>query len=130
MEDKKVEILDEEETEIRFKKSRRKRANITASLGALFFFIALIIYILMGSIWGYWDWGWIVFLLGVVLASLIDAIYTKRVSHFNYPFLALSIYIYLGMVTPKIWHPTWILFLGIPVFYIISGMIDKMLHKK
>ena len=45
------------------------------------------------------------------------------------PLLATIAFLSIGFTT-GIWHPTWIIFLGIPVFYIIAGAIDKAVHKK
>ena len=124
-EEVKVEILDEDEKNVRFNKVHVKKTVIrSAKIEFLVFWLSLIAFILMGTLGGWWSWCWIAFFLGAVLTSLIDAVINKRVARFNYPFL-----VFLGMVTPQIWHPTWLVFLGIPVFYTIAGMIDRATHK-
>lgn len=122
----KTEILTEEETEVRFKKPKRRTI---IKCDGLIFLIALITFLLLGTIGGYWKWCWLTFLFGFVIGSIFEVINFRRIAAFNYPILALTIYLFLGLATPGIWHPTWIIFITIPVFYIIAGTIDTKIHK-
>ena len=40
------------------------------------------------------------------------------------PILTVAAYLVLGAVF-KMWHPAWIVFITIPLFYMFAGMIDK-----
>lgn len=123
----KTEILTKEETEVKFNNPKRKTIF---KCDGLLFLLALIAFLLLGTIGGYWSWGWLTFFVGWIIASIFEVINSRRISYFNFPILALTIYLFLGLVTPGIWHPTWIIFIGIPVFYIIAGAIDRATHKK
>lgn len=66
-----------------------------------------------------WALGWLLLFVIPIVESMISAIKTKNPSAFAYPVLVAGIYLTIGMLE-KVWHPTWIMFLTIPVYYIIS----------
>lgn len=74
-----------------------------------------------------WKSGWIVFLLIPIASSLITCFHTKRITAFAFPVLAAAVYLLLGMAY-GLWHPYWIIFLSIPIFYSVFGPIDKFLR--
>ena len=71
-----------------------------------------------------WACYWFLFILIPVFGSIVTVIRTKRAAHFNYPCLVTAIFCAVGMLT-GIWHPTWVLFVTIPVFYIIANAFEK-----
>ena len=101
------------------------RKNHLGWLDAILLFTALIAMFLLGFLGDFWAWSWLTILLWLVLTSLINAIEVKKANHFNYPVFVTTIYLFLGLATPQIWHPTWILFVTIPMFYIIANAIDE-----
>ena len=48
----------------------------------------------------------------------------KRLVKFPYPILVTIIYLILGF-SYKLWHPGWILYLTVPIFYYIAVKIDR-----
>ena len=76
-----------------------------------------------------WGWAWTLFIFFPVIPSLIDAICRKRFTTFCFPCLVTSTYLYLGM-TSGVWHPTWVMFLFIPLFYVIFGPIDEAIRHR
>ena len=43
---------------------------------------------------------------------------------FAYPVLALLIFLFEGLIY-GVWHPTWVVFLTIPIYYSIAGYIVR-----
>lgn len=50
------------------------------------------------------------------------------------PFIAAFTFFFVCMIVPgmdaNLWHPMWTVFLSIPVYYIITGSINKALNKE
>lgn len=69
-----------------------------------------------------WALGWLLVFIIPIAESFIAAVKTKNPSAFAYPVLVTAVYLTVGMFE-KIWHPTWIIFLTIPVYYIIADFI-------
>ena len=96
--------------------------------------IALVVYILLGSLMGMWYNGWVVFLIPEIIASLVRAISSRKFSKFNMPFVSTFTYFFVCMVVPglsaNLWHPMWVVFLAIPLYYILFGPIDAVLKHK
>lgn len=93
-------------------------------LSAVIIIIGIIAFLLVGFLFKLWKVCWVLILLAICVSSLIEAIDKKKPSHFNYPLLMVSIYCGIGL-TAKIWHPTWILFVTIPIFYLICDAVKK-----
>lgn len=88
--------------------------------------IITIAYLIIGYTVGSRGWatGWILFLLIPVIESLFHAIKTKNPSHFAYPVFVAAIFLICGMIF-GVWHPTWTIFVTIPMFYAITDAIKK-----
>jgi hypothetical protein len=107
-------------------------AVIGAVEGALTL-IAVAGYLLLGLLLGFWASGWIVFFLPEVICSIARAIYKKDARKVNIPFAAAFAFFFVCMVFPgmeaNLWHPMWVIFLTIPVYYIVVSAIRKALGK-
>lgn len=71
-----------------------------------------------------WAIGWLLILLIPIVESFIKAVKTKNPSTFAYPVLVAAVYLTIGMLM-SIWHPTWIIFLTIPIYYVIADAIKQ-----
>ena len=71
-----------------------------------------------------WNYSWIVWLLLPTFLSLFESIKRRKASLFLFPVLITAIYLFIGMYF-KAWHPYWLLFLSIPIYYLITEAIDK-----
>lgn len=120
--DKEIIVPEQEE------KKKTNKGHITI-IDSLVFLAATIGFLLLGFLGGYWSWGWLTFLLAVVVSTLLNAIEDKAFTHFAYPVLVVLVYLFLGLAYPGIWHPTWVMFLTIPVYYTIAEVIDVKMHK-
>ncbi len=76
-----------------------------------------------------WAVGWIMFLFIPIIETAVTAIKTKNPAHFCYPVFVAAMYLSGGMIL-HIWHPTWILFITIPMYYIICDTYNKTHRKK
>lgn len=94
-------------------------------LHALLPISAVILYLILGfSTHRGWAVGWILFLLIPVIESAVTAFNTKNPSHFAYPVFVTALYLTGGMCF-GVWHPTWILFITIPMYYVICDTYRK-----
>ena len=118
----------EKEVNIEFKRNDNPPLweNIISASIAL---VCTIFYLTIGFLteWG-WRTCWTVFLLIPVIPSIFSAFRKKRFCDFLYPVFVTFAFLTIGMVF-DLWHPTWILFITIPVYYTIFGTIDRSLHK-
>lgn len=122
-------ILTEEETKEEFNKEKKPEKKVVFAYGSLIFFLALLSFLLLGFIGGFWRWCWLTFLLAIVIDSVIEVILRKRLTLFAYPIFVTFVFLFLGLVTPEIWHPTWLVFISIPVYYLIANYIDAVCFK-
>lgn len=75
-----------------------------------------------------WQGLWPLFILIPVPDSILRAIKHKKFCEFNFVFAVTATYLFVGMLT-GLWHPYWFLFLFIPVYYTIFGLIDNYKKK-
>ena len=96
--------------------------------------LMIILYVLLGVFLGMWSNGWVFFFIPDFLCSILRAIRKKDATKVNVVFLAIFTFFFVCMVVPgmsaNLWHPLWTVFLIIPVYYIITGSINKILGKK
>lgn len=69
-----------------------------------------------------WALGWLLFFIIPIIESFIAAVKSKNPSAFAYPVFTAAVYLTIGMFM-GIWHPTWIIFITIPIYYIIAELI-------
>ena len=106
------------------KEQENKEEKQSGALGAAFILAGLVVYLLIGFLAGGWKYGWVFILAGLVAASTVKAIRNRNPSHFAIPLLAVAIYCGIGL-TRGIWHPTWIVFIAIPIYYAICEALKK-----
>ena len=96
---------------------------------------ALIAYLLCGFLWktengGAIGWAsmWILFLVPPFFRSVLAAIHHRRWTKVAIPLLVVIVYVGMGIIGgfygQNFWHPYWIEFLFIPVYYSLAGFID------
>lgn len=103
-------------------KSKQIESVITWSL----YLVYTIVYVTLGCIYPeLWSLMWPGFLLPLVFSTLVRAIMDKSPNAFAYPLLVAGVYCFIGMLT-GFWHPTWIIFLTIPLYYAVISLINKI----
>ena len=91
--------------------------------------ICTVLYLLFGclDILGGWHPTWIIFVTIPIYYSLVEAIYKKKATVFNYAVLTVVIYLVLGCYFNN-WHPSWLVFVTVPIYYPIASALDKKIH--
>lgn len=136
--DNDVAIVEDDDEKVEDKnepKEKKKRVHIVARLNGIFSLLAVFGYVALGCFWNGpfayaetgagWAVGWILFLAFPIIPSIVDCIVSKRFCKFNMPCAVLSVFCFLGMMY-NLWHPFWVLFFVIPVFYTLFGWIDSL----
>lgn len=110
-------------------KKKTRLGIVTDIIEGALFILATIAFILLGSLAGMWYNGWIVFFIPEIICSVIRAIDKRNPHHFNMPMLAAFVFFFVCMVHPGLeaglWHPMWVVFLVIPVYYILVSAIRR-----
>jgi transcriptional regulator with XRE-family HTH domain len=105
--------------------------TIQAIASGVTVFLCVIAYLLLGFLLpdSYLGWGcsWIVFFLIPLVPSAVEALHKRSFTTFAYPVLVTAVYLLLGMVWGY-WHPWWVLFISIPLYYILFEPIDKVIR--
>ena len=110
---------------------RNKRFNLVqAILSGSLFVVATIVYFSI-SFYKESEWGrlWIVYFMPIIIISIVTGLKHRRFCDFCYPILATLIFFILGFYF-DMFHPGWIIFITIPVFYSVFGPIDKAIAEK
>ena len=118
-----------EESTQKFDKKVKKYSLIKKTISTIILLASVITYILLGSVLYLWHPYWVVFLFGIALDSLIDAILYKNFSKFAYPVAICATYILIGHYIGG-WHPYWVLFLTVPVYYAFAKLLNRAFHFK
>lgn len=133
--DEGVTIIDKDGERMSVKEAREKYNNGHKSKGwnlaitlttSVLMLCAVITYLLLGfyvPVYGWTTW-WIVILFPIIIASILEAIEKRDPNKFALPVLIVCVYIFLGFYF-KLWHPMWILFLLIPVYYAAMSPFAK-----
>ena len=125
------------------KSDEEKKNPVADMIAAISLFGVGFAYVLIGFTVPKYGWScyWVLFLLVPIIASIIDAVKHKRICKFLYPVVVVFVYCFIGIRFSDytfnifgstfygLWHPMWVLFLTIPLFYGIAGPIDNIIHK-
>ena len=87
----------------------------------------VIAYILLGSILNLWSQAWVLFLLIPVIPGFVNAIMKRNINIFPYPVFITFIFLLLcvWIFNFNNWHPLWVVFLSIPVYYAFINIFKK-----
>lgn len=95
--------------------------------------LAVVSYILLGTLAHMWHNGWVVFFIPGIIGSICRVIYKKNLNKLNMAFIACFVFFFVCMVAPGLeaglWHPMWVVFLAIPLYHSIIGTIHKINNK-
>lgn len=134
----KVEITEDGITKIdkdgnATKKEIDTKMAIIGSIEATLFVFATVAFILLGVICHWFYCAWVVFFVPEIICSILRAIRKKNAQHFNMAFAVMFAFFFVCMWIPgleaNLWHPMWVVFLGIPVYHTTVGLINKALGK-
>lgn len=123
---------DEEEPEA--KPIKRRRPSLHGALGKTLFkfpypIVVAIVYVLVGILAKVWHPTWILFLTIAIYYHFAGACFAKSRKGFMLalpiPEIIVVLFLVLGFCG-SLWHPAWILFLLIPVYYWAVAMYVKV----
>ena len=99
--------------------------------------LCIVAYVLLGFLFNLWISAWIVIFIPEINCSIARAIIRGNAHQFNMPFLATFTYFFFCLFMPQImpdfpvlWHPLWVVFFAIPIYYTTVSMINKALGKE
>ena len=120
------DVFVDSSSERRDKIAQRARVYINS----FFPLLAVLIYLLLGFLLPNnlgWRVYWVIFILIPVPGALLEAIIKRRFCLVPIPLLVTATFLFLG-VRFNMWHPWWLLFLAIPLYYSVFGPVDKLIH--
>lgn len=134
-----INIIDENGKRVKINKGydnrsseeKRRDQAIYWAISGIFYTLAIVAYVLLGILLGWWGTMWIVFFVPDIIMSLYKAIRRKRAHHFNMVFLStFSFFLVCLVLFPQanLWHPMWVVFLAIPIYYILVNRIEKIVY--
>lgn len=92
-----------------------------------------ILYLCLGFVWDLWHPGWILFITIPAYYSIVHYFTGSRrhsfFKAFPYVFFVVCAFLLLGCVW-NLWHPAWVLFLTIPVYYPIAETADRRYRRR
>ena len=97
---------------------------------------AIIAFFVLGGTQNLWYCAWTLIFVPDVICSIFRAMYKHRFCEFNIVFAALFAFFFVCLWYPgrdaNLWHPMWVVFLGIPAYFIVFGPIDGAIkdHEK
>lgn len=122
--------------EIRIKRDEHIAVNILYSIFAP---LCLIAFILVGFLCTFktvdggelpgWAISWLCFIAMPIIPSFVDSILSQKICKFCFPSVAMIVFFILGFIF-GLWHPGWVAFLTIPVFYMSFGPVDNLLERR
>lgn len=99
-------------------------------VNAVTLFTSIIAFVLVGLLVdGGWGWSWTILMLIPLVPSLMSAIRKRDANHFAYPILVTAVYCLLGILGGY-WHPYWVMFLTIPLYYALVNGIKLLVNRK
>ena len=113
------------------KKKKRERIaeKVNSIVTGVFALLVLAAYLTLGFLVnGAWGVYWTLFILIPVPGLLMMAIIKRKFCVVPIPLMVTFAYLFMG-VKFSMWHPWWLLFLIIPVYYSVFGPIDKAIFE-
>lgn len=109
--------------------------SVEKTLTGIYTILVLLAFLILGfTIPSTWAVSWCLFLTIPVFSSIFKAIRRKRLRDFNFVTLVTFVYLSLGMLTTTYpetfnfnwWHPGWVIFIGIIVWYELIKLIQPV----
>ncbi len=111
-------------------KRDKKLRYIESVVSGILFILAIVIYFFISTFHeSEWRRLWVIILIPVLVVSIISAVRKRRFKQFAYPVLATLTFLVFGLYFGN-WHPSWIVFITIPVYYLVVEPIDRSIAEK
>lgn len=111
-------------------KRDKKLKYAESVVSGILFILAIVIYFFISTFHeSEWRRLWVIILIPVLVVSIISAVRKRRFKQFAYPVLATLTFLVFGLYFGN-WHPSWIVFITIPVYYLVVEPIDRSIAEK
>ena len=109
---------------------RNSKPRFSACLEGILMLCAVAAFLLIGFLADGFAWSWIVFFIPEIICSIIRCFERKRLGKFNVPVMCTFIYFLVCLALDfQCWHPMWVIFLLVPIYYAIVNPIDYKLRQ-
>ena len=102
------------------------RFNVTFNFRGMVYPVAVLIFLSVGFMWGYWSRAWVVFPIAWVIEEIIAYVKKGRLDISVYS-VASVVFLILGFGW-GLWHPGWLVF--VVAWVIDEAIVPKRKHKK
>ena len=111
------------------------------ALSGLLSIAGVVAYLIVGFTWktpegGPVGWAsmWVLLFAAPLIMSIFRVFRLGKMKAFAIPLLVVGVYCGMGIIGnfygKNFWHPYWIEFFAIPVYYTIAGFVDAMIKEK
>ncbi len=105
---------------------KHKYSGVTSSVFLVSLLISIIVYLILGfTIPAGWETAYPIFFTPLILLGLMSMIIKRSASDFPIYAIAPFVYCIVGVCT-GIWHPTWLIFFIIPLYYATYSVIRNI----
>ena len=116
----------------------KKAMAVIGGIEGVLFLLAAVAFFLLGYFLNIWESAWIVFFVPEIICSIPRAIVKRNANQFNMVFTSTFVFFFVCMMLPKLiegfsdklWHPMWVVFIAIPVYYAFVNTINKAIGKE
>lgn len=107
-----------EKYDLKLKETSRHEMATTI---ALYPFISIISYLILGFVFDFWHPGWMIFIFILIIMLVFSVFHDDLMSGLLalIPFVIIISYFLIGFYV-HIWHPTWLVFLLVPVLGVFT----------
>lgn len=128
-----IKCKDPQGNNVKFSDIHDRAMVIIAAIEGALFALAIVGYILLGVFLNMWWNGWVIFFVPGIICSIARATRKKNAAKFNMVFASCFAFFFTCMVIPgleaNLWHPMWLVFLAIPIYYCLVGTIHKITNR-
>lgn len=105
---------------------KHKYSGVTSSVFLVSLLVSIIVYLILGfTIPAGWETAYPIFFTPLILLGLMSMIIKRSASDFPIYAIAPFVYCIVGICT-SIWHPTWLIFFIIPLYYATYSVIRNI----
>ena len=110
-------------------KLRKKESVVTWTIFSVALILGVIAYVVPSLFYEeFWSNLWVLLLFAPILTSFYKALVKYQMTAFSYPLLVMAVYFPVANIY-NLWHPLWLIFLTIPVYYLVGDIVDRIKRK-
>ena len=111
------------------KRRQRLASKVESIITGIFTLLILATYLVLGFlVKDGWLVYWTLFILIPIPGEIVSAIIKRKFCQFPIVMIVVFAYLFMGMKF-SMWHPWWLLFIIIPIYYSVFGPLDKVIFE-